>query len=114
MSGDLLARIESDRRRYDDEREANRQRFPEAMALADPLREAGLAPKLKYARNAAGEEIGRMPKPEGLAVDGDKYADLPNYLARLAAMAPKNWDDPRAYNARASRCIKPNPWRFEE
>lgn len=114
MTGELLARIEAERKRYDEERAANRARFPEAMALVDPLRAAGLEPKLRYARNAAGDEIGRVPEPKGLLVDGDKLARLPEYLAALRELAPKNWSDPRAYNARASRCIKPNTWRADD
>ncbi|KAF1005454.1 MAG: hypothetical protein GAK28_03206 [Luteibacter sp.] len=114
MTGDLLARIEAERKRYDDERADNRKRFPYAMELLDPVRDAGLAPKLRHATNANGDSIGRPPALPGIGVDGDKLARLPEYLTALRELAPKNWNDPRAYNARASRCIKPNPWRADD
>ncbi|WP_036114499.1 MULTISPECIES: hypothetical protein [Luteibacter] len=107
MTDPLLARIEADRRRYDREREDNRARFPFAMSMVDPLREAGLSPKLKHAVNAAGEEIGAPPKPIGLPVDGDKLARLPEYEAFWRRFYGKQKDSPAAYRERMQRAIKP-------
>lgn len=107
MTTDLLSRIEADRTRYDREREANRARFPEAMALVDGLREAGFKPKLKHAINAQGEAIGTPPAPVGLAVDGDKLAHLPEYEAFWKRSYGKSAETYATYNARMQRAIKP-------
>ena len=107
LTTDLLSRIEADRTRHEREREANRARFPEAMALVDGLREAGFKPKLKHAINAKGEEIGAPPKLPGIGVDGDKLAHLPEYEAFWRRFYGKQKDNYAAYNQRMQRAIKP-------
>jgi hypothetical protein len=114
MTTDLLERIGGDLKRYEQEREANRARFPFAMSLIDPVRAAGLEPKLKHAVNAKGEEIGRPVALPGIAVDGDKLAHLPAFEASWRKFYGKHADSRQAYNERAQRAIKPNMFRGTE
>lgn len=107
MTTDLLARIATDRLRYDREREENRKRFPEAMALGDALRDAGLKPKLKHAVNEAGEQLGAPPKLPGIAVDGDKLAHLTEYQSFWQRFYGKKAENNATYRERMQRAIKP-------
>ncbi|APG04937.1 hypothetical protein BJI69_14240 [Luteibacter rhizovicinus DSM 16549] len=107
MTTDLLTRITADRQRIEQEREANRKRHPFAMEMFDGLRDAGLAPKLKHAVNAAGEELGSPPKVDGFVVDGDKLAHLPEYEAFWRKALGKKAETIATYRERMHRAIKP-------
>lgn len=111
MTTDLLARIDADRRRYDDERAANRDRHPFAMELFDGLKASGLVPKLKHAVNAAGDVLGHEPKLPGIGVDGAKLAHLPEFEASWRKFYGKHTDSRQAYSERAQRAIKPHTHR---
>ncbi|NID06631.1 hypothetical protein HBF26_17180 [Luteibacter jiangsuensis] len=114
MPDDLLARIDAERKRYDQEREANRARFPFAMSMMDPIRAAGLEPRLKHAVNAAGEELGRPVPLPGIGVDGDKLAHLPEFEASWRRFYAKQPDDRKTYNERMQRAIRPHMRGNEE
>jgi hypothetical protein len=107
MTTDLLTRITADRQRIEQEREANRQRHPFAMELFDGLREAGLEPRLKHAVNAAGEELGSLPRVAGFVVDGEKLAHLPEYEAFWQKSLGKKAETNITYRERMQRAIKP-------
>jgi hypothetical protein len=97
----------ADRQRFEQEREANRARHPFAMAMFDGLRDAGLAPKLKHAVNAAGDELGSPVKLPGISVDGDKLAHLPAYEAFWRNFYGKKAETYITYRERMQRAVKP-------
>lgn len=119
MTGDLLARIEADRltarAALADERAAMRVKFPFVAEIVDAFREAvaadpdppRLLPRPVYATNAHGETWGREPRPEGLAIDGDKIAHLPAFEASWRAFFAKQKEDQKTYRERMHRAIRP-------
>jgi len=114
MPDDLLARMDAERKRYAEEREANRARFPFAMSMVDPIRTAGLEPKLRHAVNAAGEVLGRPPELPGIGVDGDKLAHLPEFEASWRRFYAKQPENQKTYNERAQRAVRPHMHRGTE
>lgn len=113
MTGDLLARIEADRQVARQAKAELREQFPFMAELTDGLRDAGLKPRPVYATNEKGETWGAPPRVEGMRIDGEKLAHLPEYEAAWRRILGKQPDNRQTYNQRAQRAIKPNAWRFE-
>lgn len=120
MTGDLLARIEADRvaarAALEDERAVLRVKFPLVAEIVDIFRAAAandstpprLLPRPVYATNAQGETWGRKPRLEGLAIDGDKLAHLPEFEASWRAFFAGQKEDHRTYRERMQRAIRPD------
>ncbi|NII53565.1 hypothetical protein [Luteibacter sp. SG786] len=86
--------------------------FREASA-ADPT-PPRLLPRPVYAVNDQGEKWGGAPRVDGLPVDGDKLAHLPEFEASWRRFYAKQSDDRKTYNERMQRAIRPHMRGNEE
>lgn len=126
MTTDLLSRIEADRAAaraaLEQERVVLRSKFPFVAEIVATFREASAAdpspprllPRPVYAINEQGETWGTALRGEGLPVDGDKLAHLPEFEASWRRFYAKQPDDRKTYNERMQRAIRPHMRGNEE